>query len=461
MIFLGILWVASCLNFPLTYSLSGSLVSDYLSLAFKNKPPIAINKPLVNPASQVQGLVKIPPAPLAEVQIPFSKDFSSNFPTTVANSLMDSPPQSRSISAASNNSDRNRPDPRVASWWLKSGEDNFCQTETTSLESAWANLLPVDGDRESLANFLDSGVTKIPFSQQIFQIFNNLWRWQDYFIKQPNPQPATVLVMRSDALIPDQARRNFWLISQQSPENALSDSQQSQGQALTLVAPKFQVWLKRHLIAEFDQKLEADLMAHRLQQLLSSSHLDARQLQPGLVENNVPAVKLGDRLLFVVDDALRANIRTDKDLVAIKVTNSLRLALGIPALELAEAQAIMYNLAESEKTINGLASWYGSYFHGRETANGEKYNQYALTVAHPSLPFGTYLKITNHKNNKSVIVRVNDRGPYIADRVLDLSTIAARCVESVESGVVMVTAVVMQPRRSNLSNNVGSKIAKK
>jgi rare lipoprotein A len=221
------------------------------------------------------------------------------------------------------------------------------------------------------------------------------------------------------------------------------------------------VWLKRQLSAEFDQKLEADLMAHRLQQLLSSPTLDARQLQPGMVENNIPAVKLGDRLLFAVDDALRANIRTDKDLIAIKVTNSLRLALGVPALELAEAQAIMYNLSESRKTINGLASWYGSYFHGRETANGEKYNQYALTVAHPSLPFSTYLKITNHKNNKSVIVRVNDRGPYIADRVLDLSTLAARCVESEESGVVMVDAVVMQPGRNNLSNNVGSKIAKK
>ena len=71
------------------------------------------------------------------------------------------------------------------------------------------------------------------------------------------------------------------------------------------------------------------------------------------------------------------------------------------------------------------ASWYGPRFHGRLTANGETYDQMAYTAAHKSLPFGTLLKLTNEKINKSVIVRINDRGPYIPGRKLDLSRIVA------------------------------------
>lgn len=73
----------------------------------------------------------------------------------------------------------------------------------------------------------------------------------------------------------------------------------------------------------------------------------------------------------------------------------------------------------------GTASYYGTYFHGRPTASGEKYNQFALTAAHKTLPLGTILKVTNAHNNKSVYVKVNDRGPYVKGRIIDLSTKAA------------------------------------
>jgi rare lipoprotein A len=81
----------------------------------------------------------------------------------------------------------------------------------------------------------------------------------------------------------------------------------------------------------------------------------------------------------------------------------------------------MYNLVETPRTFKGRASWYGPTFHGRLTATGETYNQHELTAAHPSLPFDTYLKVRNLKNGNSVIVRINDRGPYVPDRALDLS----------------------------------------
>lgn len=84
------------------------------------------------------------------------------------------------------------------------------------------------------------------------------------------------------------------------------------------------------------------------------------------------------------------------------------------------------------------ASWYGPKFHGRMTANGEIYDQMALTAAHKSLKFGTLLKVTNTKNGRSVIVRINDRGPYIEGRDLDLSKGAAIELGLLKKGVARV-----------------------
>lgn len=84
------------------------------------------------------------------------------------------------------------------------------------------------------------------------------------------------------------------------------------------------------------------------------------------------------------------------------------------------------------------ASWYGPRFHGKETANGETYDQTAFTAAHKGLKFGTLLKITNPKNENSVIVRINDRGPYIGGRQLDLSKAAAVQLGMMKRGVLKV-----------------------
>jgi rare lipoprotein A len=76
----------------------------------------------------------------------------------------------------------------------------------------------------------------------------------------------------------------------------------------------------------------------------------------------------------------------------------------------------------------GQASWYGPGFHGRRTANGETFNTNALTAAHRTLPFGTRIRVTNRKTGRSVIVRVNDRGPYAHGRVIDLSRASAQAI---------------------------------
>lgn len=87
---------------------------------------------------------------------------------------------------------------------------------------------------------------------------------------------------------------------------------------------------------------------------------------------------------------------------------------------------------------NMIASWYGPKFHGRKTANGEKYDQMAFTAAHKQLRFGTLLRVTNPRNGKSVVVRINDRGPYIAGRHVDLSKAAAMELGLIQRGVARV-----------------------
>jgi len=98
--------------------------------------------------------------------------------------------------------------------------------------------------------------------------------------------------------------------------------------------------------------------------------------------------------------------------------------------------------------MTGDASWYGPTFHGKTTANGERYNMLGLTAAHRTLPFGTYVRVTNSVNGRALIVRINDRGPFIAGRIIDLSYTAAKILDIPASGVTKVTLEVLDPHRA-------------
>ena len=112
-------------------------------------------------------------------------------------------------------------------------------------------------------------------------------------------------------------------------------------------------------------------------------------------------------------------------------------ALAITALLLGGALAAPAAAEESKPIQTGAASWYGPGFHGKKTANGERFNTHDLTAAHKTLPFGTKVRVTNEQTGKSVVVRINDRGPYAHGRVIDLSKAAAEAVGI--SGVGQVT----------------------
>ncbi len=93
----------------------------------------------------------------------------------------------------------------------------------------------------------------------------------------------------------------------------------------------------------------------------------------------------------------------------------------------------------------GTASWYGGAFHGRRTANGERFNMHAMTAAHPTLPLSTLVRVTNLDNGRSITVRINDRGPFARGRIIDLSRAGARALGFEARGTTRVRVAVVDP----------------
>lgn len=99
--------------------------------------------------------------------------------------------------------------------------------------------------------------------------------------------------------------------------------------------------------------------------------------------------------------------------------------------------------ADSKVYQSGNSSWYGKAHHGKKTASGERFNMYALTAAHRKLPLGTMVRVTNVANGKSVVVKVNDRGPYHGNRILDVSKGVADKLDMLKTGTAKVTIEVL------------------
>ena len=132
-------------------------------------------------------------------------------------------------------------------------------------------------------------------------------------------------------------------------------------------------------------------------------------------------------------------------------------AFGTPAASPAEASGT--SLADAQPLTatgpnaagfheTGRASWYGRFFHGRRTANGERYDMHALTAAHRTLPLGSYVKVTNPADDSSVIVRINDRGPFARGRVIDLSLAAATALHMAHAGTARVQIEGLTPQEA-------------
>ena len=148
-------------------------------------------------------------------------------------------------------------------------------------------------------------------------------------------------------------------------------------------------------------------------------------------------------LLTMNGDVILPSTTKDNAEDALQITNRLRRQIGnvkpLKKIEGQPARKIAAAPTNVSRYQEGWASWYGPGFHGNLTADGTRYNQYGLTAAHRTLPFGTRLRVTNRNNGRSVVVVVNDRGPFIYDRVIDLSMGAAQVLGVTSTGVAPVT----------------------
>ncbi|MDA0267566.1 MAG: septal ring lytic transglycosylase RlpA family protein [Cyanobacteria bacterium] len=166
------------------------------------------------------------------------------------------------------------------------------------------------------------------------------------------------------------------------------------------------------------------------------------------VEQAAYIVALGETdLVTINDETILPGTTNDMATDTLQVANRLRRLLGgadpLGAVEGQPEPVVAQPNWNVASVSTGRASWYGPGFHGRRTANGETFNQNALTAAHRTLPFGTLVRVTNLNNNRQVVVRVNDRGPYSHGRIIDLSAGAAREIGLISAGVASVQVEVL------------------
>jgi rare lipoprotein A len=174
-------------------------------------------------------------------------------------------------------------------------------------------------------------------------------------------------------------------------------------------------------------------------------------------ECNCYSIKVNNQELVRINDSTILPDTTKNPAEdALQATNRLRRLMGNapPLREIAgkpsprRPATAQVSLGPIRLRLSGVASWYGPGFHGNRSASGEIYNQNAMTAAHKSLPFGTAVQVTNLDNGRSVVVRINDRGPYIHGRVIDLSAAAARVLGLMQTGIAPVQLEVLNdPQR--------------
>ena len=196
----------------------------------------------------------------------------------------------------------------------------------------------------------------------------------------------------------------------------------------------------------------AQAFAKRLNELDNDNTFKAENLTVTLNSDQTHSIKLNSEDLIKLDQSVILSDTTrNKAIDALQATNRLRRLMGdAPPLtaianpnQPSNNQSGLATVRPVTSRRKGMASWYGPGFHGRLTANGERYNQNGLTAAHKSLPFGTQVRVTNLNNGRSVTVRINDRGPFIRGRVIDLSKGAANVIGLVNSGVAPVQLEIL------------------
>jgi rare lipoprotein A len=192
----------------------------------------------------------------------------------------------------------------------------------------------------------------------------------------------------------------------------------------------------------------AEDLADKLQDLVEDDKFDANKVVPAR-EGEMAALRLDGNTIMKFDATDESKSQPLEQ--SLKLVNSLRTAYGVPTLpasflQLADSTAAAGAAAAKggvRSWFSGAASWYGPKFHGRKCSDGSRFDMNKLTAAHRFLPFGTKLLVRNRKTGDTCVVSVNDRGPFIGNRVIDLSKGAARQLNMLSSGVAIVDCIVL------------------
>ena len=198
------------------------------------------------------------------------------------------------------------------------------------------------------------------------------------------------------------------------------------------------VRVQRVLSLAGDDGTRANGIAVALNHAFAKGGLRPDLILPGR-RNNAYVIMAGREPLITIDDKLAAAQGTKPAALVLSWIDNLRTAMGgVPFAQQASRGGMFLGGSRI-----GHASWYGPGFNGRRAASGERFNQNSMTCAHKTLPFGTLLLVTNLKTKRSCIVRINDRGPYVAGREIDLSAAAARSIGV--GGVATVRIDILKP----------------
>ena len=225
------------------------------------------------------------------------------------------------------------------------------------------------------------------------------------------------------------------------------------GTTADLIKIKNREYSSKRVQTNTDVMNRAKAVAKRLNEISYNKQFDSKNITVSAnAKDKSYTIKLSEKELVTIDDqTILSDTTNNLAADALRATNRLRQLMGnalplnaIANISSAAPEVTIARVQEQVTSLRkGMASWYGPGFHGRLTANGERYNQNGLTAAHKNLPFGTRVRVTNLNNGRSITVRINDRGPYARGRIIDLSKGAALVIGLMGSGVAPVQIEIL------------------
>lgn len=210
------------------------------------------------------------------------------------------------------------------------------------------------------------------------------------------------------------------------------------------IGNKQAAWFVKDL-GEFTTEKRANIYANNIRNYLAKNG-NPNDIKP-YRNGSQTFIRANGTNLITVDELNARSVGVSTHELSYTWANNTRVALGVAPLK-KDYSALSRGMSGNNsrylgQTTIGIASWYGGEFHGRKSSDGSRFNKEEFTAAHRTYPFGTLVKVTNLKNNKSCVVKVTDRGPFVGNRVMDVSKQAAQEIGMISSGIAKVKLEVV------------------